>query len=164
MLVRYDALRRIGGVASIRGELIDDCALASRIKHSGGSIRLNISRRIRSLRPYATAGEVWSMIKRTAFTQLRHSTLLLMGTVLAMIVTYIAPVVLALSGHALAIGACALMLLAYLPVARWYGLPAFWVLTLPFAAVFYLGATVASALDYWQGRGGVWKGRVQDAR
>jgi hypothetical protein len=103
------------------------------------------------------------MIKRTAYTQLRHSPALLAGTVLAMLITYVAPYVLAFGGNPLAIAACCLMLATYVPMVRWYGLPVVWALTLPFTSIFYLGATIASAMDYYQGKGGQWKGRVQDA-
>jgi hypothetical protein len=81
-----------------------------------------------------------------------------------MLATYVSPVLLALTWNWLAMGACALMIMTYAPTVRWYGLPVWWTLALPFAAVFYLSATVASAIDFLQGRGGQWKGRVQDVR
>jgi hypothetical protein len=34
---------------------------------------------------------------------------------------------------------------------------------LPLIALFYTIATLDSAVRYWTGRGGLWKGRVQDA-
>jgi hopene-associated glycosyltransferase HpnB len=164
MLVRSDALDRIGGASAIRGELIDDCALASRIKASGGRVWLGITKEARSIRPYNGPGEIWRMIKRTAFTQLRHSPWLLAGTAVGMLATYVSPVLLALTGNWLAVGACVMMIMTYAPMVRWYGLPVWWTLTLPFTAVFYLSATFASAVDFWQGRGGQWKGRIQDLR
>jgi len=160
MLVRPAALERIGGIASIRGELIDDCALAARVKASGGAIWLGLTRGTRSLRSYAAFGDVSNMISRTAFTQLNHSVWLLMGTVLGLLVTYVAPLV---CWNWLGLAAFVLMTMAYLPAVRFYRLSPLWAFALPLVATFYLGATVQSAIRYWSGRGGEWKGRVQDA-
>jgi hypothetical protein len=56
-----------------------------------------------------------------------------------------------------------LMSLCYLPALRLYKLPVLRALTLPFLALFYVGATIHSAWLHWRGRGGLWKGRVQDS-
>jgi len=159
MLIRPASLERIGGIASIGGELIDDCALAARVKGSGGAIWLGPTHEIRSLRGYNGFADVANMIARTAFTQLDHSVWMLFGTVLGLLVTFAAPV---LCWNWLGLAAFLLMTLAYFPAVRFYRLSPLWALTLPFAAVFYLGATVQSAIRYWSGRGGQWKGRVQD--
>lgn len=165
MLVRPAALDRIGGVAAIRGALIDDCALAAAIKRSGGRIRLGPSRTTTSSRVYGSAGEIWSMIARTAYTQLNHSVLLLIGTLFGMALTYLAPPLLALfaTGPARWLGCAAwlAMAIAFYPTARLYGRNPVSGLALPAIALFYLGATLASALDSWRGRGGQWKGRSQ---
>jgi hypothetical protein len=67
---------------------------------------------------------------------------------------------------ALAVGTAAaawlLMIVSYIPVLRLYRLSTLWALVLPVAAVFYVGATFHSAMQYWSGRGGQWKGRIQD--
>ncbi|HEY2017128.1 MAG TPA: glycosyl transferase family 2, partial [Bryobacteraceae bacterium] len=111
-------------------------------------------------------GEIGSMISRTAFTQLRHSGLLLMGTVLGLTITYLAPPLVAVGGHgcAAAVGGSTwlLMSMMYLPAVRYYRQSALWAFGLPLVAVFYLGATVYSAISYWRGAGGQWKGRIQD--
>jgi hypothetical protein len=62
------------------------------------------------------------------------------------------------------IGAAAYLLMSatYLPLVRFYQLSPLWALTLPFSAVFYVAATIHSAVMYWSGRGGEWKGRTQD--
>jgi hopene-associated glycosyltransferase HpnB len=159
MLIRPSALDRIGGIAAIRGELIDDCALAARVKASGGTVWLGLTHGVKSLRGYAGFGDVSSMIARTAFTQLDHSVWMLFGTVIGLLLTFAAPV---LCWNWLGLAAFLLMTLVYLPAVRFYRLSPLWALTLPFAAVFYLGATVQSAIRYWSGRGGQWKGRVQD--
>ena len=166
ILIRAAALERIGGVASIRSELIDDCSLAARVKQSGGSIWLGPTSRTASIRDYKTFGDVSAMISRTAFTQLRHSPVYLAGTIAGLAITYLAPPLLLMSGNSIAaamgLAAWLLMTLAYLPAVRFYGLSPLRAITLPAIAVFYMAATIHSAVQYWTGRGGLWKGRVQD--
>ena len=166
VLIRPSALHRIGGLASIRSEVIDDCALARAVKRSGGRVWLGLTPTTSSTRVYQSFREVGTMISRTAFNQLRHSTFLLLGTVLGLLLTFVLPVALLFTGDlTLAIiggAACLLMSIAYLPIVRFYGLPEVWALTLPVSAVFYMGATIASAIRYWRGVGGNWKGRAQD--
>jgi hopene-associated glycosyltransferase HpnB len=168
MLIRPQALERIGGVAAVRSQLIDDCSLAGAIKGTGARIWLGLTRQARSLRRYGSFAQIGSMISRSAFNQLHHSYLLLAATLLGLACTYLWAPLLLLSGHAVpaALGAAAwaLMSLAYLPIVRFYGLPALWCVTLPAIALFYAGATLHSAFQYRMGRGGVWKGRVQDVR
>jgi len=168
MLLRPRALERIGGIAAIRGALIDDCSLAAAIKRAGGRIRLDPSTATRSSRIYGSAGEIWSMIARTAFTQLHYSTLLLIGTVLGLGVTYLAPPLLALfAGGAarwLGFGAWLAMAGCFYPTVRLYGRHPLWAFALPAIALFYSAATIGSAVNYWRGRGGQWKGRAQAIR
>lgn len=169
MLIRPAALARIGGLATIRSTIIDDCALAAAVKAAGGSIRLGLTRTARSLRVYGSFAEIGRMIARTAFHQLRHSYPLLGATLLGLAVTYLTPpLLLLLSGDAIDRGlgaaAWALMSLAYLPMVRFYGLTPLWAPALPAVAAFYAGATLVSAVQYRRGRGGQWKGRVQDLR
>ncbi len=168
ILLRPQALQRIGGLSALRGQIIDDCALARAVKDAGGRIWLGLTRSARSLRRYGSFAEIGSMISRTAFNQLRHSYLLLLATLLGLAVTYLAPPLLLLTGDpiAMACGAAAwaLMSACYLPMVRFYRLCALWSVCLPVIAVFYAGATVHSALQYRLGRGGHWKGRTQDSR
>jgi hopene-associated glycosyltransferase HpnB len=167
ILLRRTALERIGGFAAIRGEVIDDCALARAVKRSGGAVWMGLTRKSVSLREYHSFGEVRDLIARTAFTQLKYSPLLLLGTLAGMLLTYVAPVVLAFYPHALVwrlgLAAWLLMALTYLPTVRFYGLSPLWAPFLPVAAAFYSYATWLSAARYWLGRGGQWKGRAQAA-
>jgi hopene-associated glycosyltransferase HpnB len=167
ILIRRDALERIGGIASIRGELIDDCALARAVKQSGGRVWLGLSAGTRSIRRYSTFAEIERMIARTAFTQLRHSSLLLAATVAALAVTYLLPPALAIAAppRAAALGAAAWLLMSatYFPALRFYRRSILWAPLLPAVALFYAWATVHSAIDSWRGAGGMWKGRPQDA-
>ena len=165
MLVRRDALERIGGIAAIRGELIDDCALAKAVKRGGGRVWLGLTSQARSIRQYSSFAEVGRMISRTAFTQLGYSPLLLAGTVLGMSAIYLLPPVLALGFRSwLAALAWLMMMVAYAPVLRLYRRSLVWAPALPLVALFYTAATVASAVQYWMGSGGAWKGRAQAGR
>ncbi|WP_174769985.1 glycosyltransferase [Paraburkholderia hayleyella] len=167
MLVRRTALEEAGGIESIRAELIDDCSLAARIKHRGAGrhpIRLDLAARSMSLRPYDGWGEIWNMIARTAFTQLRYSAWRLAGTVLGMALIYLVPPLAALVLGPLGWPgwlAWLAMCCAYAPMLRYYGRSPFWAPFLPLVALFYVGATCASAWRYWRGKGGQWKARVQ---
>ncbi|SAL50955.1 glycosyltransferase [Caballeronia humi] len=169
MMVRRSALEEAGGIESIRGELIDDCSLAARLKHRDGRgdarpIRLDLAGRSESLRPYDDWREIWNMIARTAFTQLRYSPWLLAGTVAGMVLIYLVPPVLALWLGGRAWPACvawALMCIAYAPMLRYYRRSLLWAPLLPLVALFYVSATIGSAVRYWRGTGGQWKARVQ---
>jgi hopene-associated glycosyltransferase HpnB len=166
ILLRPAALARIGGHASIRGQIIDDCALARAIKNSGGKLWMGLTNTTRSIRPYGGFAEIGRMISRSAFNQLQHSILLLIGTLLGLVLTYVIPIAAISSGHwmAAACGGAAglLMIVTYLPMIRFFNLPGRWAAVLPFVALFYAGATLHSAIQYWRGQGGVWKGRIQD--
>jgi hopene-associated glycosyltransferase HpnB len=167
ILIRPAALARAGGLERIRDQIIDDCALANAVKRSGGRLWLSLTESSASLRPYESLAEIGRMISRTAFNQLRHSAWLLLATLFGLAIAYLAPPVLLFAGRgaaaALAGAAWAAMTLSYLPMVRFYRLRPAWALNLPLAAAFYAGATIHSALLYWSGRGGRWKGRVQDA-
>jgi hopene-associated glycosyltransferase HpnB len=164
ILVRCSALERAGGIEAIRSALIDDCALASAVKRAGGKVFLAPAISSDSLRVYQTFGEIGGMISRTAFTQLQYSIWLLIGTLLGLFVTYLLPVGLVIFGHGMSrlAGAVAwiLMTAAYLPTVRYYRVSTAWSVALPAIALFYSCATVHSAVRYWQGRGGEWKGRT----
>ena len=171
MLIRRETLKRAGGIAAIRREIIDDCALGRLLK-AQGSIRLDLTERAVSLRPYAGVREIGRMVSRSAYAQLGYSPLLLAGTLLGMVLTYILPVVLPVLtiasldgwtrlGGVLAFLAFDLMLISFAPMVRFYRAPWIWVLALPAIGAAYTVFTVESALDVWRGRGGQWKGRAQ---
>jgi hopene-associated glycosyltransferase HpnB len=163
ILLHRRALARIGGIEAVRGALIDDVALATAVKR-GGRIWLGHSRFARSLRPYPNAGEVWRMIARTAYVQLHHSPLLLVGTVLGLALVFLVPPLWTLFGHgwgrALAGGTWVALAASYLPTLRRFGLSPLWAPFLPLVACFYMAATIGSAVDHHAGRGVRWKGRA----
>ncbi len=163
-LVRRDALARAGGMASIRSALIDDCALAKRLK-AQGPIWMGLTDGVRSLRAYPALEDIRRMVSRTAYAQLCYSPLLLAGTVLGLAITYLAPVLLALfaGGFARLLGTAAwfLMALAFQPILRFYRVSPLWGPALPATAAVYMAFTVDSAYQHARGRGGMWKGRAQ---
>jgi hopene-associated glycosyltransferase HpnB len=165
LLIRDSALRRIGGLTAVRGELIDDCMLARAVKRAGGRLWMGVTRSSASLRDYTGFAEIRDMIARTAFTQLRYSAPLLFLTIVALFLTYLAPVALLFTGanvpRTLSIIACVLMAASFLPTIRYYCLSPAWALLLPAVAAFYAYATLLSAVRFWLGRGGQWKGRAQ---
>jgi hopene-associated glycosyltransferase HpnB len=163
ILVRASALARIGGIERIRGALIDDVALAAAVKQ-GGRIWLGHAELARSVRPYPHVGDIWRMITRTAFVQLRYSLALVAGTTLAMALVWLVPPAAALFGHGLArwcgIAAWALLAVSYLPTLRRFGRSPLWAPFLPLVAAFYMAATIGSAVNHFRGRGVAWKGRA----
>src|SRR6516165_6989583 len=164
MLVRRDALEQGGGLAAIRDALIDDCALARLLKRIG-PIRIALTQRVHSIRPYPTTADVGRMISRSAYAQLNYSAVLLAGTVAGLTLIYLAPVLLALFGDGLTriAGLACWIAMAFLfqPTLRFYQVPPWYGLLLPTIAAIYMWFTCASALAYARGRGGMWKGRAQ---
>ena len=164
MLVRAQALGSVGGIACIRDALIDDCALAARLK-GRGPIWLGLSRRATSLRGYGGIAEFGKMVARSAYAQLNYSPLWLAATVAGMATVYLAPPLLALFGDGLSrwlgLAAWLAMVLAFAPIAAFYQRPVFSGAALPVVAAAYTAFTLYSAYEHWRGRGGFWKGRVQ---
>jgi hopene-associated glycosyltransferase HpnB len=163
MLVKSDALVQAGGIESIRGALIDDCALARQMKKVG-PIWLGLTERVRSIRRYDWA-DVKRMIARSAYAQLNYSPPLLVAVMLGLALTFLAAPLLALFGGGLArvlgIATWALMAISFLPMLRFYRVSPLWGLALPAIAAAYMIYTLESAYRYWRGQGGIWKGRVQ---
>ena len=165
ILLRRESLERIGGLAAIRSEVIDDCALARAVKHAAGKIWMGLTRNSVSLRAYRTFAGPRDMIARTAFTQLHYSTAYLVAALGALVLTYVLPIAL-LFAHdnitrAIALATWLLMSLLFLPTIRFYRLFALWAPLLPATAAFYAYSTALSAMRYYFHRGAQWKGRSQ---
>ncbi len=166
ILVRNHALQQVGGIAVIRGEVIDDCALGAAIKRVG-KIWVGLTDSEHSIRPYVMLADIWAMVKRTAYTQLRYSPLMLVGTVMGLVLVYLLPPFVALTwplrGSALAGGqavfAWLIMMYTIQPTLRLYALAPTYGVVLPVAALLFLGMTVDSAWRHWLKVGGQWKGR-----
>jgi hopene-associated glycosyltransferase HpnB len=164
MLVRRPALEKAGGLAAIRHNIIDDCALARAMK-AQGPIWLGLTNRAVSLRPYEHLSGIRHMVTRTAYAQLGYSPLVLAGTLLGLAMVYLAPVMTALFawGVSQLAGWLAWIIMAVMfqPILRFYRLSPLWGLALPLIGVFYAAFTLESAFMHWAGKGGMWKGRAQ---
>jgi hypothetical protein len=144
ILVRAGALERSGGLRAIADRLIDDCALAAAIKGNGGSMWLGLSSETASIRAYEGLAPFWTMVKRTAFTQLRRSYALTGISTATMGLLYAVPpglLVTAFLRRDVRLGCVA---------------GAAWLLM----ASLYAPTLRAYELAHARGRGGAWKGRT----
>ena len=167
VLLELRALDAIGGFAALRDAIIDDCTLARRVKNAGYSTWVGLTRSVTSHRRYHGLGDIWRMVTRTAFTQLRYSWLLLAVCTGLMIVCFLIPVMAAfstdLSVRSVALGAWLLMWIAYAPTLRFYDVPIRWGLLMPFIGLLFLAMTWDSAWRYFRGERSAWRGRRYDA-
>ncbi|MER5307628.1 glycosyltransferase [Streptomyces sp. NPDC002773] len=153
---------------AIRQAVIDDVSLARAVRRAGGRIWLGLADRVDSVRPYPGLGELWRMVARSAYAQLRHNPLLLAGTVAGLVLVYLVPPVALVAGvtggdpvAAWAGGAAwAVMAGTYVPMLRYYRQPLWLAPLLPFTAFLYLLMTVDSAVRHHRGVGAAWKGRT----
>ena len=164
MLVKESALKESGGIAAIRHNIIDDCAMGRAMKRQG-AIWLGLTDRAVSLRPYPHLADIRQMVTRSAYAQLGYSPLVLAGTMLGLALVYLAPVMTALFAWGISqlAGWLAWIIMAamYQPMLRFYRLSPLWGLALPLIGIFYAAFTLQSAIQHWSGRGGMWKGRAQ---
>ncbi len=163
VLIRREALARIGGLAAIRGALIDDVTLARAVK-KGGPVWLGHSGLATSIRPYPHVRDIWDMIARTAFTQLNYSALWLAGTLIGLTLVWLVAPYEVLFGQGrvfwAGLATSILAVISYLPTLDRYRVPKYFALALPFIALFYMAATIGSALNHWRGSGANWKNRA----
>ncbi|MEU6242644.1 glycosyltransferase [Streptomyces sp. NPDC047024] len=168
VLLRADAAERARIPDAIRQAVIDDVALARAVRGAGGRIWLGLADRVDSVRPYPRLGDLWRMVSRSAYAQLRHNPLLLLGTVAGLALVYLVPPGALMAGAVLgdaaatAVGAAAWAVMAatYVPMLRYYRQPLWLAPLLPFTAFLYLLMTVDSAVQHYRGRGAAWKGRT----
>ena len=168
ILISNQALLDIGGIAAIKDALIDDCALTTAVKSQGKNIWLGLSKTTTSLRQYHNLKVIWDTIARTAFDQLNYSFLLLVATVIGMSIIYLAaPICLAIGIittnwllMGMALFTWLLMACAYIPTLRLYNLSVLWAFSISAIAFLYTLMTIDSAIKYYQGKGGAWKGRT----
>ncbi|MEU0333383.1 glycosyltransferase [Streptomyces sp. NPDC006193] len=168
VLLRADTAAEAGIPDAIRHAVIDDVALARAVKRAGGRVWLGLADRVDSVRPYPRLPDLWRMVSRSAYAQLRHSPLLLLGTVAGLVLVYLVPPVAVAAGvvaggaATAAAGALAWAVMAgtYVPMLRYYRQPLWLAPLLPFTALLYLLMTVDSAVRHHRGRGAAWKGRT----
>jgi hypothetical protein len=148
---------------AIANAVIDDCSLARALKDAGGRLWLGYDAGVNSTRGYPTLAAIWDMVARSAYTQLRHSPLIVTGCVLGLAYVFFLPVLAMLFGAGAArlcgVIAYAAMVWTYLPMVRWLGCAPAWALAMPLSAALYTGMTISSALRHHRGAGAAWKGR-----
>jgi hopene-associated glycosyltransferase HpnB len=175
MLIRRSALAKAGGLEKIKGALIDDVALGTLLKRDGNRCWLGLATGIRSVRPYPRLADLWQMIARSAYVQLRYSPLLLGGTILGLLYLYALPPaglitwgIAALAGGVTTTTTLAgvaglagwvLMARSYLPMLSFYRLSLLRAPTLPLIAILYAAMTADSARRHYSGRAVSWRGR-----
>jgi hopene-associated glycosyltransferase HpnB len=163
ILVESRLLDQIGGFESIKSAVIDDCTLARHVKSQGVGIWLGLTHSVKSGRGPQRLQEIWDMVARTAFAQLRHSAGLLVLCTLVMLVAYQVPVIKLASSNilirSLSLGSLGIMFLTYIPILRFYRRSLAWALALPLIAALFLAMTWTSAIRYWRGERTRWKGR-----
>ncbi|MFJ6633529.1 glycosyltransferase [Streptomyces sp. NPDC091376] len=171
VLLRTDTAERAAIPDSVRQSVIDDVAVARAVRRAGGRVWLGLAERVDSVRPYPRFADLWRMVSRCAYAQLRHSPLLLAGTVAGLAVVYLAPpfaVYVAVRADApgdavagwVGLLAWAVMAGTYIPMLRYYRQTLWLAPLLPFTALLYLLMTVDSAVQHYRGRGAAWKGRT----
>lgn len=168
VLLRADTAVRAGIPDAIRHAVIDDVALARAVRRAGGHVWLGLAERVDSVRPYPRLHDLWRMVSRSAYAQLRHSPPLLLGTVAGLALVYLVPPAAVVTGAVAGSTATwvagalawAVMTGTYLPMLRYYRQPPWLAPLLPFTAFLYLLMTVDSAVQHYRGRGGAWKGRT----
>ncbi|GEJ98813.1 glycosyl transferase family 2 [Streptomyces sp. 1-11] len=168
VLLRADTAVRAGIPDAIRQAVIDDVALARAVRRAGGHVWLGLAERVDSVRPYPRLHDLWRMVSRSAYAQLRHSPPLLLGTVAGLALVYLVPPAAVVTGAVAGSTATwvagalawAVMTGTYLPMLRYYRQPPWLAPLLPFTAFLYLLMTVDSAVQHYRGRGAAWKGRT----
>ena len=186
MLIRHSALAKAGGLEKVKGALIDDVAVGTLLKRDGNRCWLGLTTDIRSIRPYPRLADLWQMIARSAYVQLRYSPLLLAGTILGLLLLYAAPpagvltwLIATLTGEgglgggggglggdgiaalagAAGLAGWVLMACSYLPMLSFYRLSPLRAPTLPLIAILYAAMTADSARRHYSGRAVSWRGR-----
>ena len=164
ILVESRLLSHISGFDSVKSAVIDDCTLARRVKSQGFGIWLGLTHSVESGRSPQRLQEIWDIVARTAFAQLRYSVGMLVLCTLVMLLAYQVPVVAVVSSNnlirSLSLGSLVIMFLTYVPILRFYHRSFTWVLGLPLIAALFLAMTWTSAIRYWRGERTRWKGRI----
>ena len=164
ILIKASKLDDIGGFTALHDAIIDDCTLAKLVKKAGGLTWIGLSHDVEAIRPYGTLSNIWNMVARTAFTQLKYSLPLLLLCSALLVITFLAPLAGILSGNSnvrlLSAISLIAMCIAYLPTIKHYRCSSFWVFSLPFASSLFLAMTWTSAIRYWRGERTRWKNRI----
>lgn len=166
ILIKTHVLEQIGGFGALRGALIDDCTLAQKVKDAGFSTWIGLTRSVTSNRGYENLSGIWNMVARSAFTQLRYSTPLLIACSLIMLSMFLGPLfgLLTFDLHTwpwmISVVGLFAMIYSYHPTLKFYGRSPLWAFALPIIGCLYLSMTWTSAVRYWRGHRSHWKGRT----
>lgn len=164
VLIRQTALQKIGGISALKNALIDDVTLAALVKKACGKIYLGHSSQAISLRPYDSIESIWHMITRSAYVQLRYSIGWLIVTIILMTFVWFLPFLGTVFAKGIvqhvALLTYMISIASFIPTLSRFQISFFWIFALPFIALFYLMATIGSAINYYRGKGMVWKGRA----
>ncbi len=164
ILLETRLIEDIGGFQALRNALIDDCALAQRVKARGDRTWIGLTRSAHSLRRYDKLAAIWDMVARSAFTELRYSTLRLLACTVVFLIAFGLPVAGLLfpntAARVIAVIGIGAMMLSYLPILKFYALSSGWALGMPVVVMLYLFMTWSSATRYWRGARSHWKGRT----
>ncbi len=167
VLVNRETFERAGGVEAIKGEIIDDCALARTIKAAAPERRTWIGlakTEAVSLRDNRPLSSVWTMVERSAFVQLKKSYVMLTGSATGLILMYLVPFLALIFGSTpaalLGLTCWLLMAATYLPTLKLYDQAPYKALALPLAGLLYMAMTLSSGWQAFRGRTAQWKGRV----
>jgi hopene-associated glycosyltransferase HpnB len=165
ILVRAEVLEKIGGFGSLRGALIDDCSLAKKVKDAGYKIWIGLTHSVISHRNYPDLKSIWNMVARSAFTQLKYSTLILLACTSIMVAMFWIPLVGSFIAETawvrvVCFAGFVSMIVTYRPTLFYYKRSPSWALLMPITGTLYLMMTWTSAIRYWLGRRSEWKGRI----
>ena len=162
ILVRRAAYEKAGGHAAIRDRVADDLELARLVKGAFFSLRADDGRALVSVRMYTSLSEIWWGFVKNASAGAGGPWIALGGALfsgVAVLPFFAAPflhgalLALALCACAIAIAQRTLVFVSLFPVRPW------WALTLPLAALGFVGILLHSAVRQLRGKGPIWKGR-----
>lgn len=175
LLFRAEAYRAIGGHESVRDEIVEDFALARRIKGTGYRLVLADGRDLVRTRMYHSAREIWEGFSKNAFAEVRSSPGGAYGALAGLAALVVGPWLLSWEGlrrtrreggarnrlllwnGLVQVGVTLLLGRA---TARWFGLSWWYGLGQPLSGLFLWGILANSTWRTRSGRGVVWKGRT----
>ncbi len=159
ILVRRDVYEQVGGHGSVRDELIDDMALAVRLKEAGEPLVIaDGTDRVR-VRMYHGLGELWRGWRKNSSVGISRSPALAGAGAASALVLAFAPAWLTLRGpRALGLAALTLQLASRAAVDGLAPTPRRYWLTLPTGMAFLAAVSLRSTLDRLNG-GVEWRGR-----
>ena len=167
MLVRRQAHEALGGLASIRSEIIEDIQYARRVKATGGRIIARPAPLISQTHMYGRFFEIWRGLRKNAYAGMDymfHKYAFGMMFALGMLwIPILAMGVGLLTGNgvlvALGVWGAVMQALAVVPATIYLGLGPWWALSLPMGGTAYVAIITSSVWHYHRGGKILWKDR-----